>query len=219
MPKYPAKLPTVFLACPFDKDMDKLVVHLSKLPWKIRVASDKITSDHLLKKIIAEIKNCDFSIFDISGWNPNVCLELGLARGLNAEYYIINNTSKRKDAPSDIRGIDRIDYDWDRRKNTLSLYDKLKDGIFKKKFITRSVWEKLHHTTNADKKFELALNILQAFKTNRSPLTTDDLKLLAKGLHLKKQADFEDVVDCLCDLNLFKKNKRSGSIGPSKKLY
>lgn len=219
MPKYPTKLPVVFLACPFDKDMDKLVSHLNKLPWKIRVASDKITSDHLLKKITSEIKKCDFSIFDISGWNPNVCLELGLARGLDTEYYIINNTSKRKDAPSDIRGIDRVDYDWDRRKNTLSLYDKLKDGIFKKKFITRSVWEKLHHTTNADKKFELALNILHAFKTSRNPLTVDDLKVLAKGLNLKKQSDFDDVVDCLFELDLFKTNKRSGSIAPVKKLY
>jgi len=219
MPKYPTKLPKVFLACPFDKDKDKLVTHLNKLPWKVKVASDKITSDHLLKKIITEMQLCDFAIFDISGWNPNVCLELGLARGLNKQYYIINNTSKKKDAPSDIKGIDRIDYDWDRRKNTVSLYDKLKDGIFKKKFITRSVWEKLQHIPNADKKFELVLNVFQAFRNERTSLTINELKRLAGGMNLKKQEDFDEVVNCLVTLKLFKKVQRSGAIRPIGKLF
>lgn len=212
MPKYPTKLPKVFLACPFDKDLDRLVTHLNKLPWKVKIASEKVTSDHLLKKIITDMKAADFAIFDISGWNPNVCLELGLARGLNKQYYIINNTSKRKDVPSDIKGIDRVDYDWDRRKNTASLYDKLKDGIFKKNFITRTIWKKLQDVPNADKKFELALNILHACKADRSTLTHEHLKVLARGLNLKKQEDFDEVVNCLVKLKLFKKVSGSGAI-------
>ncbi len=219
MPKYPTKLPKVFLACPFDKDLDRLVAHLNKLPWKIKVASDRITSDHLLKKIITEMRACDFAIFDISGWNPNVCLELGLARGLNKQYYIINNTAKKKDAPSDIKGIDRVDYDWDKRKNTASLYDKLKDGIFKKNFLTRALWKEIQHTANADKKFELILNILHAFRSERSQLTVTELKKLAKGLNLKKQTDFEDVVDCLVKVKLFKKVQSSGAIRPSRRIF
>jgi hypothetical protein len=220
MPKYPTKLPKVFLACPFDKNKDKLVTHLNKLPWKVKVASDRITSDHLLKKIITEMKSCDFAIFDISGWNPNVCLELGLARGLNKQYYIINNTSsKKKDAPSDIKGLDRIDYDWDRRKNTLSLYDKLKDGIFKKKFITRALWKKLQDVPNAEKKFELVLNILHGFKADRVSLTNGNLKVLAKGLNLKKQEDFDEVVSCLVKLKVFTKVQRSDAIKPQSKLF
>ena len=220
MPKYPTKLPKVFLACPFDKQQEKLVTHLSKLPWKVKVASDRVTSDHLLKKIIMEMKACDFAIFDISGWNPNVCLELGLARGLNKRYYIINNTSsKKKDAPSDIKGIDRVDYDWDRRKNTLSLYDKLKDGVFKKNFITRTIWKKLQDVPNADKKFELVLNILHAFRAERSTLTHEQLRILARGLNLKKQEDYDEVADCLVKLKLFKRVPGSGALKPRQKIF
>jgi len=219
MPKYPTKLPKVFLACPFDKDMDRLVTHLNKLPWKVKIASEKVTSDHLLKKIITDMKASDFAIFDISGWNPNVCLELGLARGLNKQYYIINNTSKRKDVPSDIKGIDRVDYDWDRRKNTASLYDKLKDGIFKKNFVTRAIWKKLQDVPNADKKFELALNILHACKAERIALTQQQLKVLARGLNLKKQEDFDEVVECLVKLKLFKKVPGTGAIKRLQKIF
>jgi hypothetical protein len=42
-------------------------------------ADEKITNMHIMKKIETFIRGSDFSIFDISGWNPNVTLELGFA--------------------------------------------------------------------------------------------------------------------------------------------
>jgi hypothetical protein len=220
MPKPTSKLPKVFLACPLDKDKDRLVKELNRLPWKVHLATDKITNNHILDKITRDLRNHNFAVFDISGWNANVCLELGLARGINKKYYIINNPSKNKnkDVPSDIKGIDRIDYNWNKKKKAASLYVKIKDGIFKKTFFTKTIWEQLNSKKHADKKFQLALNILHSFKESRGSLKLHDIKLLAKGLALRETSQHE-VIAVLNKLRLFQKLQGNGAIKPKRKLY
>ncbi|NRT58655.1 hypothetical protein [Sphaerotilus uruguayifluvii] len=75
-------------------------------------ADEKITNMHILQKILSYIRSSDFSIFDISAWNPNVTLELGIALALSENWYICFNPSQTNlsEVPSDIRGIDRIQY-------------------------------------------------------------------------------------------------------------
>jgi hypothetical protein len=75
-------------------------------------ADEKITNLHILQKIANYIRSSRFGIYDISGWNPNVTLELGLAFGLNEKAYIAIDPSKTPvdEVPSDLRGIDRIQY-------------------------------------------------------------------------------------------------------------
>jgi hypothetical protein len=75
-------------------------------------ADEKITNMHILQKIISYIKASQFSIFDISGWNPNVTLELGVALALSDKWYICFNPEQTPvdEVPSDIKGIDRIQY-------------------------------------------------------------------------------------------------------------
>lgn len=75
-------------------------------------ADEKITNMHIMKKIESFIRGSDFSIFDISGWNPNVTLELGFAMALGDQWYIALDPSKTevKEVPSDLRGLDRIEY-------------------------------------------------------------------------------------------------------------
>ena len=75
-------------------------------------ADEKITNMHILQKILSYIKSSDFSIFDISSWNPNVTLELGIALALSEDWYICFNPKETdlSEVPSDIRGIDRIQY-------------------------------------------------------------------------------------------------------------
>jgi hypothetical protein len=220
MPKPQTKLPRVFLACPFDKDKDKLVRKLNELPWKIEVATDKITNNQIIDKITKNIRASSFAIFDISGWNANVCLELGLARGIDKKYYIINNPSKNrnKDVPSDIKGIDRIDYNWNKKKRAANLFTKIKDGIFKKNFITKAIWDQLHAKKYADKKFQLALNILNSFKQSTSPLKLEEVKGLAKGFSLREPSQ-KEVIAVLVKLRLFKKIQGNGAIKPKSKLY
>ncbi len=75
-------------------------------------ADEKITNMHIMQKIISYIRSSDFSLFDISGWNPNVTLELGWAMASVDGWYICFDPSKTEmnEVPSDLRGIDRIQY-------------------------------------------------------------------------------------------------------------
>lgn len=75
-------------------------------------ADEKISNLHILDKIRDYILESAFGIYDISGWNPNVALELGLAFGLNRQAYIAFDPSKTSsdEVPSDLRGMDRLQY-------------------------------------------------------------------------------------------------------------
>jgi predicted nucleotide-binding protein len=75
-------------------------------------ADEKITNLHILQKIVNYIRESRFGLYDISGWNPNVTLELGLAYGLAEKAYIAIDPSKTNvdEVPADLRGLDRIQY-------------------------------------------------------------------------------------------------------------
>ena len=75
-------------------------------------ADEKISSLHILQKIANQIKESEFSIYDITGWNPNVTLELGLALGMSEKVFIALNPEKTEmdDLPSDLKGMDRLQY-------------------------------------------------------------------------------------------------------------
>ncbi len=76
-------------------------------------ADEKITNMQILQKIISYIRSSDFALFDISGWNPNVTLELGIAMAEGEDWYIAFNPEKTEldEVPADLRGIDRIQYE------------------------------------------------------------------------------------------------------------
>jgi len=76
-------------------------------------ADEKITNIHIVDKIARMIREAQFSIFDISGWNPNVTLELGLAWGFREKAYIVFDPHRTtsEDVPADLRGIDRLQYE------------------------------------------------------------------------------------------------------------
>lgn len=79
---------------------------------EFKFADEQITNQHVLSKITNYIRDADISLFDITGWNPNVALELGIAVGLGRRYFILLNhkIDQNKEVPSDIKGIDRIQY-------------------------------------------------------------------------------------------------------------
>src|ERR1700733_12743038 len=106
---------SIFVACPyllFPLDDYKKVFQSVAKAYDIgfKFADEQITSQHVLTKVTNYIRDHNFSLFDITGWNPNVALELGIAVGLGRRYFILLNTKLDKDAPSDIKGIDRIQY-------------------------------------------------------------------------------------------------------------
>jgi hypothetical protein len=54
-------------------------------------ADQHITSNSLLDKIQYEIAACDYGLFDITFWNPNVLLEFGIAVGKSKDWHILFN--------------------------------------------------------------------------------------------------------------------------------
>lgn len=110
-----AKL-NVFVACPYTlfplDDYKAVYGALEKsYPVKFRFADEQITSQHILDKIEGYIRESNFSLFDVTGWNANVALELGIAVGAKAPYFILfNDKYSNSDVPSDVRGKDRIQY-------------------------------------------------------------------------------------------------------------
>jgi hypothetical protein len=77
-------------------------------------ADTRITNEQILDKIQRMIQESAYSVFDISDWNPNVTLELGIARGSGRPWYILIDPSKSTgsihEAPADLRGFDRVQY-------------------------------------------------------------------------------------------------------------
>jgi hypothetical protein len=111
-----AKL-SVFVACPYTlfplPDYKKVFETVAKAyPVTFKFADEQITNQYILTKISNYIREHDISLFDITGWNANVSLELGIAVGMGKRYFILLNThiDRNREAPSDIQGIERIQY-------------------------------------------------------------------------------------------------------------
>ena len=76
-------------------DYRKVYQELSKaFQVQFVFADEKITNLHILQKIANYIRSSRFGVYDVSGWNPNVSLELGLAFGLNEKAYIAIDPTK-----------------------------------------------------------------------------------------------------------------------------
>jgi hypothetical protein len=108
---------SIFVAYPYELDSNgryrTVFRELERLfDVKFVFANEKLTTKHILDKTGDLIADCEWSLFDISRWNANVTLELGLAlrHGSGAIQIAFNPTDARPDAPSDIRGIDRLEY-------------------------------------------------------------------------------------------------------------
>ena len=98
------KLPNVFVGCPYSKEFNFVA---------FKAAFDRIHFGGITPILIlarSYIKAVDYRIFDISTWNPNVALEIGLAKGLGVEYYILLNRKVKKTVPADIQGLQPIEY-------------------------------------------------------------------------------------------------------------
>src|SRR3954447_22799832 len=86
--KYPDNAPRanfVFLAYPFappisQDDYNAVVSELQEeLALRLWYFLDEVTTQELMRKIWRAILRSDLCIYDISGGNPNVAFELGLA--------------------------------------------------------------------------------------------------------------------------------------------
>lgn len=103
---------TVFVAYPYSiANYRETIATASKDVVEVVYADNVITNKHILQKITDLMKDADLCIFDLTGWNANVALELGVAIGLNLNYRILLGPTPHGDVFSDMRGWDQLRYD------------------------------------------------------------------------------------------------------------
>lgn len=109
----PEKKNKVFVAMPFSDDYRdsyeygvKLI--LDQLAIEHYRADNEISNKDIMCKICREIQSCGRVIANISGLNPNVMLELGLAYGLGKEVIVIKD--KKTTSISDLGSVEYIEY-------------------------------------------------------------------------------------------------------------
>lgn len=80
----------------------------------LRFVDDEPSARHLTTKVLERLEWCSLAIFDLSEWNPNVALEFGICEGLvrgnRRNVWLLLDTTKSKDVPSDIQGLAQIRY-------------------------------------------------------------------------------------------------------------
>lgn len=201
MSKAPFLLPAVFVGCPYGGrfNFEAFRNTLSKLPIAWYYADTSLKTKHLLDILTTYIKAVDFCIFDLSFWNPNVALELGIAEGLGKEYYILVNRNHSKDVPSDLKGMQRVDYSSPKGFKEDSLFTSIARYIVKQQTHPRRIWEKLS-PPNRDKKFYFALSVLAHFRENQR-LKNSHITDLSRGLYLNSTLQNE-VLDLLEERSL-----------------
>jgi len=86
---------------------------------KFLFADEHINSDVILARVMAAIDQASLCVCDITRWNPNVTMELGLALGMRKRVQLLFFEERRLfgrgqlsslDLPADIRGHSRINY-------------------------------------------------------------------------------------------------------------
>ena len=104
----------VFVAMPFDSAyLDSynygIVPALNSLGLEHYRADNEINNKDIMCKICYQIQLCDLAIINISGLNPNVMLEHGMAYGLGKSVIIVKDKATK--AISDIGCLEYIEYD------------------------------------------------------------------------------------------------------------
>lgn len=118
----------IFVAYPYSfpkTDYRRPFTDLAKVfDVELEYADAKITNRQILGKITDMIMAARFSLFDVTTWNANVALELGIAIGRGRDYYLLFNPghpgNPRGEVPADLGGLDRIQY---------GAYSELEDGL------------------------------------------------------------------------------------------
>jgi hypothetical protein len=80
------------------------------------VAQDEILGAHILDKILGQMTSATMCLFDLTGHNINVALELGLAMGAGVPYRLLYNPNAASNASfggdffADLKGWDHLPY-------------------------------------------------------------------------------------------------------------
>lgn len=109
-------MPKVFVIMPFTSEFDDifnlfLAETLSGCGYEVFRADDINNSQNILSDIVQSIANSDLIVADLTGANPNVYYELGIAHALKRP--VIMLTQDIEDLPFDLRSYRAIPYSTD----------------------------------------------------------------------------------------------------------
>lgn len=187
MPKASYKHPAVFVGCPYTPKtrFKALKKALERVPIEFHFAESSIRTQHVLDRIRRGIVRTDYSLFDITGWNANVTLEVGLAEGLGDSYYILFRPGQgaKSEPPADLKGVQRFQYKKLDGFSEDCLIYQLNHHLVRKLTHPRYIYDQLSGA-NREKEFIVAMRILAHFKTQKV-LRRKDLKDLAAGSWLR----------------------------------
>ena len=160
-----------------------------------------LTTKHLLGILTSYISAVDYCIFDISTWNPNVALEIGLAEGLGVDYYILLNRKLKKDVPADIQGLQRIEYDSVHSLDVDGLIPQIVKYLVRERTHPRNIYNALSGN-NRSKQFFFALEVLAHLRDN-ARLPPMEVRRLSPGSYLR-DADRDLVLAGMVELGLLR---------------
>jgi hypothetical protein len=218
--KSPWKHPTVFVGAPFSPatTFKKFRAALDNVPLEFIFADTTIRTQQLLERVRRGITRADYSLFDITDWNANVSLELGLAEGLAEDYYVLFKPGRgsKREPPADLRGLQRIDYRTFSGTTPESLEYQLDEKLVRVHAHPRYIYDQLGGE-DRNKKFILAMRIL-AFFRHYKRLRRVDLTKLRRGTYLR-DAGVDEIMGLLKARRLIKGKVGGQSWQADRKLY
>lgn len=143
----------VFFGYPFTpplarEDYAQVLTDLEKeLGLRLWYFLDEITTTELIRKVWRAILRCDLAIFDVSGGNPNVAFELGLAAASNRPCMTMLKTGEANPlGGADLSYAERVEYT-----SVATLKDKLRNILTSKTTAARRAKEIAYHIYDGGK--------------------------------------------------------------------
>lgn len=110
-----------FIATSFSEDYKKVTTDfMEKMERDFGISNDRIfradnyvATRDIMCKICQGLRESDCMIANISGFNPNVMLELGMALGLCKEIILLKDSRVADQEVSDVKGLEYIAYSTD----------------------------------------------------------------------------------------------------------
>jgi len=220
MARAPYKHPSVFVGCPYKPESAflKLRKALDRVPIEFVYADTSISTQHVLERIRQGITRTDFSLFDITGWNANVTLEVGLAERLNKDYYILFRPGHgaKSEPPADLKGVQRFQYRKFDGLTSKALTYQLNEHLVRKLTHPRYIYDQLSGADRT-KMFTVAMRILAHFKRYEN-VRRVDLKEITRGTWLREES-VQEVLQMLKDRDLIKGRLDGQKWSPARDLY
>ncbi len=181
-----------FFVMPFRSELNFFYLFLRKhLQEKhdlhVERGDHKILTIPLLEKIKRQIQEADVIVGDITGRNPNVFYELGIADTLSKPVILITQNDA-SDVPTDIKHLEFIKYDLSNHEEVISNIDNAIHHVFEDRYseLYTKAEELLSAFLNetglnypASSSEEFQARIVQAERTHQMPADTDEYEVAA----------------------------------------